>query len=101
MNTKKDIFQKHKDQNPKPRNPMNFQQTHNALITQKMSLCISNMSKLKKHSVAKTRSQWKLPICDDIFLRTKNHHSANPLLQRSLTNELMIGTTMNPSRLLN
>ena len=34
MNTKKDIFQKHKYQNPKPRSPMNSQHTHNALITQ-------------------------------------------------------------------
>ena len=35
-NTKKDIFQKHKDQNQKLSFPMNFQQTHNALTTQKM-----------------------------------------------------------------
>ena len=31
----KDIFQKHKDQNQKLNNPMNCQQTHNALTTQK------------------------------------------------------------------
>ena len=35
MNIKKDIFQKHKNQNPKPRNPMNNQQTQNSLTTQK------------------------------------------------------------------
>ena len=34
MNTKKDIFQKHKKQNPKPRSPMNSQHTHNALTNQ-------------------------------------------------------------------
>ena len=34
-NTKKDIFQKHKDQNQKLSVPMNCQQTHNALTTQK------------------------------------------------------------------
>ena len=37
MNTKKDIFQKHKNQNPKPRSPMNSQLTHNALTNQKRS----------------------------------------------------------------
>ena len=56
MNTENDIFQKHKHQNAKPRIPINSQQTHNTLTTQKMSLCISTMSKLKKHSVAKIRS---------------------------------------------
>ena len=35
MNTKKDIFQKYKDQNQKISTPMNCQQTHNALTTQK------------------------------------------------------------------
>ena len=37
MNTKKDIFQKHKYQNPKPRSPTNSQHTHNALTNQKSS----------------------------------------------------------------
>ena len=55
-NTKKDIFQKHKDQNQKHNTPMNRQHTHKALITRKKSLSISKMSKLKKHSIAKTRS---------------------------------------------
>ena len=36
-NTKKDIFQKHKYQNPKLRIPMNIQHTHNALTNQKSS----------------------------------------------------------------
>ena len=33
---KRDIFQKHKDQNQKLSTPMNCQQFHNALITQKI-----------------------------------------------------------------
>ena len=37
MNTKKDIFQKHKYQNPKPRSPMNSQHIHNAFKNQKSS----------------------------------------------------------------
>ena len=57
---------------------MNLQQNHNALKTQKKtSLCISKMSKLKKHSVTKTRSSWKLTICDN-FIETKT-------LQRKFT----------------
>ena len=39
-NTKKDIFQKHKDQNQKLSTPMNFQQTHNVLTNQKNCRCI-------------------------------------------------------------
>ena len=35
MNTKNDIFQKHQDQNQKHSAPMNCQQTHNSLTTQK------------------------------------------------------------------
>ena len=35
LNIKKDTFQKHKNQNPKHRSPINSQQTHNALIIQK------------------------------------------------------------------
>ena len=37
MNIKKDIFQKHKYQNPKPRSPMNIQHTQNAITNQKSS----------------------------------------------------------------
>ena len=37
MNTKNDIFQKLKNQNPKPRSPMNSQHTQNALKNQKSS----------------------------------------------------------------
>ena len=34
-NTKKDLFQKHKDQTQKLSTPVNCQQTHSALINQK------------------------------------------------------------------
>ena len=40
MNTKKDILQKHKDQNPKPTSPMNNQHTQNALANQKKQRCL-------------------------------------------------------------
>ena len=57
MNIKKDIFQKHKVQNHAISTPMNFQHYQNAFRTQKKtSLFISKMSKLKKISVAKSRS---------------------------------------------
>ena len=39
MNTKNDIFQKHKEQNQKICTPMNRQQTHNALTTPKKRRC--------------------------------------------------------------
>ena len=39
-NTKKDTFQKHRDQNPKPRNTMNSHLTHNALTNQKSSAAL-------------------------------------------------------------
>ena len=35
MNTKKNIFQKHKEQKQKLSTPMNFQHTQNSLTTQK------------------------------------------------------------------
>ena len=57
INTKNDIFQKHKDQNRKLSTPMKFQQTHNALTPQKNVAVYFKMSILKKHCVAKTRSQ--------------------------------------------
>ena len=37
MNTKNDIFQKHKEQKQKLRTPMNCQHTHNSLTNQKSS----------------------------------------------------------------
>ena len=57
MNTKKDIFRKPEVQNYKFSTLTNRQQIYDALTTQnKTSLCISKMSKLKKHSVANARS---------------------------------------------
>ena len=40
MNTKSDIFQKHKEQNQKLSTPMNLQHTHNSLTTQKQRPCV-------------------------------------------------------------
>ena len=40
LNTKKDIFQKHKHQNQNSRTPMSNQHTHNALTNQKWSAAI-------------------------------------------------------------
>ena len=37
MNTKKDIFQKHKHKKPNPRTPMNSQHTHNNALTNQKS----------------------------------------------------------------
>ena len=75
---------------------MILQLTHNKLTTQKASLCISKMSKLKKHSVAKTRSLWKLPICDDNFFADKKSPQRK-FASATIANpaELMNGTTMN------
>ena len=54
---KKRHISENKDQNQKHTTPMNGQLTHNALATQKkLSLCISKLSKMKKHSVAKIKS---------------------------------------------
>ena len=44
INTKNDIFQKHKKQNQKPKNTMNRQHTHNVLTTQKnVAVCIKDV----------------------------------------------------------
>ena len=56
INTKNDIFHKQKDQNQKLSTPMNCQQTHNALITQKNIAVYFKDVKTKEYSVAKTRS---------------------------------------------
>ena len=85
MNTKKDIFQKHKYQNPKPRNPMNIQHTQSALTTQKSSAAHFKDVKTEEtfsnqdQKLVETTNLWRQLFSD------KNHHSTNPLLQRSLT----------------
>ena len=87
MNTKKDIFQKHKDQNPKPRSPMNSQHTHNALTNQKSSAAyfkdVKTEDAFSNHDqkLVETTYLWRQLSSD------KNHHSANPLLQRSLSQQ--------------
>ena len=88
MNTKKDIFQKHKDQNPKPRSPMNSQHTHNALTNQKSSAAYFKYVKTEDafsnhdQKLVETTYLWRQLSSDK-----KNNHSANSLLQWSLTQE--------------
>ena len=88
MNTKKDIFQKHKDQNPKPRSPMNSQHTHNALTNQKSSAAyfkdVKTEDAFSNHDqkLVETTYLWRQLSSDK-----KNNHSANSLLQWSLTQE--------------
>ena len=70
MNTKKTYF---RNINTKIKNlvlsgTVSMSTTHKQ--PEKASLGISKMSKLKKHSVDKTKSKWKLPICDN-FIETK------------------------------
>ena len=84
MNTKKDKFQKHNYQNPKPRSPMNSQHIHNALTNQK-----SSAAYFKDVKTEETFSSQDQKLVETTNLTTtffgKNHHSANPLLLRSLT----------------
>ena len=47
-NTKKDIFQKHKEQNQKLSTPMNCQQTHNLVVTQKTVAVYFNYVKIEE-----------------------------------------------------
>ena len=85
MNTKKDIFQKHKYQNPKPRSPINSQHTQKALTSQKRSAAHFKDVKTEEtfssqdQKLVETTNLWQQLSSD------KNHHSTNPLLQRSLT----------------
>ena len=84
MNTEKDIFQKHKYQNPKPRTPLNSQHTHNALTTQKIVAVYFKDVKTEEtfssqdQKLVETTNLWQL-------FSEKNHYNANPLRQRSLT----------------
>ena len=71
INTKNDIFQKHQDQNQKLSTPMNYQQTHNALTIQKHVAVSFKDVETEETFSSNTRSQWKLPICDDNFFGQK------------------------------
>ena len=64
---------------------MNSQYTQNTLTNQKRSAAYFKDVKTEEAFSNKDQKLPETPICDDNFLRTKNHHSANPLLQRSLT----------------
>ena len=79
------MFQEYKDQNWKPIPPMNCQQNHNALTTQKFFAVYFKDVKTEKtfssqdQKLVETTNLWRQ------LSSNKNHHSANPLLQRSLT----------------
>ena len=100
-NTKKDIFQKYKDQNQKLSTPMNCQQTHNAITTQKNVAVYFKDVKTEEtiwsqdQKLVETTNLWQLSS-DKKSPKRKSASAAiaNPV-------ELMIGTTMNSSRLLN
>ena len=84
-NTKKDIFQKHKDQNQRLSNPKSCQQTHNVLTTKKTVAVYFKDVKTERtfssqdQKLVETTNLWRQLSWD------KNRHSTNPLLQRSLT----------------
>ena len=85
INTKNDIFQKHKDQNRKPSTPVKFQQTHNALEPQKKfavyfkDVNTEETLSSRDQKLVETTNLWRQLPSD------KDHHSASPLLQRSLS----------------
>ena len=100
MNTKKDIIQKHNYKNPNPRTPMNSQQTHNALKNQKSSAAYFKDVKTEEafssqdQKLVETTNLWQF-FSDKKLSQSKSASAtiANPV-------ELMIGKTMNSSRLL-
>ena len=57
MNTKKDIFQKHKHQNPKPRPHKIINHTHNALTNQKSSAAFSFLKDVKTEETFSSQDQ--------------------------------------------
>ena len=84
-NTQNDIFQKHKNKNSKLSTTMSRQYTHNKLTTRKVIAAFFKDVKIEESFSSQDQKLLEKPICDDSFFRTKNHHSANTLLQRSLT----------------
>ena len=71
MNTEKDIFQKHKYQNPKPRSPMNSQHTQNALTNQKSSAAYFKDVKTEEAFSNQDQKLVETTNFDENFLRTK------------------------------
>ena len=96
---KKDIFQKHKYQNPKPRSPMNSQHIHNALTNQK-----SSAASFKDVKTEETFSSQDQKLVETTILRRQlfsdqklpQSKSASATIANPV--ELMNGTIMNTSR---
>ena len=102
MNTKNDIFQKYKDKNQNFSTPMNFQHTHNAFTTQKSAAVYFKDVKTEEtfssqdQKLVVTTNLWRQIFSDKKSQQRKSASAtiANPV-------ELMIGSTMNSSRILN
>ena len=97
-----DIFQEHKDQNRKHSTPMISQHTQNALTTQKIVAVYFKDVKIEEtfssqdQKLVETTNLWRQLSSDK---KTPQRKSASATIAYPV--ELMIGTTMNSSRLLN
>ena len=67
--------------------PRLHQKVKNALWTPKRQLCLSNLSKQGTSGSQDQKERKTAGTVTTIFFGKKNHHSANSLLQRSLTQE--------------
>ena len=79
------FFKKNKDQNQNLRAPMNCQHTTHKALTTKIVAVFFKDVKIEETFSSQEQTLVKTTNFDDKFFRTKNHHSADPLLQRSLT----------------
>ena len=101
-NTKKEIFQKHKDQNQRLSTLKNCQQTHIVLSTKKtVAVYFKDVEtegtfSSQDQKLVETTNLWRQLSSDKKSPQRKSASAtiANPV-------KLMIGTTMNSSRLLN
>ena len=99
MNTKKDIFQKHKHQNPNPRTPRNSQYTHNRIKKPKKQRCVfescvktEEAFSSQDQKLVETTKLWQL-FSDKKLPPSKSAYATIAKLV-----ELVNGTTMNTSR---
>ena len=101
-NTKKDIFQSYRDQNPKPKSLLNSQHTHNLLTYGKNSAAIFKDVKTEEafsnqdQKLVETTNLWR-----QLFSNKKSPQRKSTSATIAKPIELRIGTTMNTSRFLN
>ena len=101
INTKNDIFQKHKDQNEKNCTPINRSHTHNALTTQ--NIVAGYLKDVKTEETFSSQDQkprettnlWRQLFSDK---KSPQRKSASATIAKSV--ESMNGATMNTSRFL-